>query len=498
MSLLKRFDVSWTIGVAAILLAMASAGLAAKADILIDGNATGGSLNRSEGDGAFRHLRALQDIAEANGGNRASGNPGYDRSADYVAAKLKEAGYSVRFEEFEFPFFEERTPPVLLTNKSDGRQEPAPTSAVRTLHNSGSHDVTARLGGVHLDLGDSPPSQSNSGCEPDHFRNFERGAIALIRRGTCAFQVKVDHAIAAGATGAVIMNQGTEGQTGNFSGRLNHPVAIPVVGVTYEVGRSLDLTTRADDGAHVRLAVDTAAGTRLTRNVLAEIVSDHDGPLIIVGAHLDSVTEGPGINDNGSGSAAVLETALQFARKPQQVHIRFGFWGAEENGLVGSRHHVASLSDQERSSISLYINLDMVASPNYGRFLLARGLADKPTAATAQRAFIAYFREHDLPVEERSDGGRSGSDDSSFSQKGIPTLNLFTGAGGSKAEAQASLFGGAAGRPYDSCYHRACDTVDNIDVKVLEQHTQALVHALGAAATSARSAETPSQKAPVP
>jgi len=499
MSLSKTFNVSWMIGVTVILLAIARADTIASADVPIDGASTAGSFDRSEGDGAFRHLRALQDIAEANGGNRAAGTPGYDRSADYVAEKLRAAGYSVRFEEFEFPFFEVRTPAVLSTSKSDGRQEPAPASALHTLRSSGSGDVTARLRGVNVDLGDAPPSVSNSGCEPNHFKDFERGAIALMRRGTCPFQAKVDNAIAAGATGVVVMNQGTEGQVGNFSGRLNHPVAIPVVGVTYEVGRSLDLTAQADDGARVRLAVDVLSGKRVTRNVLADIASDRDGSLIVVGAHLDSVAEGPGINDNGSGSAAVLEAALQFAKKPHQAgtRVRFGFWAAEENGLIGSRHHVASLSDQERSLIALYINLDMVASPNYGRFLLGQGAAGNAPAAVAQREFAAYFREHDLPVEERS-GGNSGSDDASFSQKDIPTVSLYTGAGRPKPEVEASFFGGAAGRPYDPCYHLPCDTVDNINRDVLEQHTQALVRALGAAAMNAQSTSAPFQKAPEP
>src|SRR5262245_61914941 len=134
MSLMK------TSVVTALLLAAVATDPIAWADNLVDGARTDGALTRSDGEGAFRHLRALQEIADANGGNRAAGKPGYDRSADYVAEQLREAGYRVRFEEFDFPFFEERTPPVLLTSKPDGRQESAPASAVRTLYNSGSHD----------------------------------------------------------------------------------------------------------------------------------------------------------------------------------------------------------------------------------------------------------------------------------------------------------------------------------------------------------------------
>jgi len=451
------------------------------------------------GTGAFRHLEALQEIASANGGNRAAGTPGYDRSAEYVAERLKEAGYIVRFEEFEFPFFEERAAPVLVMSRPDGAQEPAPASAVRTLADSGSSDVTARLREVNLQLGAAPPAASASGCETGDFRDFERGAVALIRRGTCQFQTKVENAVAAGAIGVVIMNEGTDGRTDVFSGRLNKPVAIPVVGVSFAFGSILGMAAQADGTATVHLAVNAVAGKRPSRNVVAETPIGGDDRRIVVGAHLDSVPEGPGINDNGSGSAAVLEAALRLAQEPTQQptqarsRTRFAFWGAEERGLVGSRHHVNSLSEEERRHIALYINFDMVASPNFIRFVQGSAVTDDGPAAIARRAFIAEFREHNLNIEERT-GGRFGSDDSSFSQKDIPTVGLYTGAGGSKSEAQASLFGGAAGRPFDPCYHQACDTIENIDRDVLEQNTGALVRALKAAANVGQGPGPPDQR----
>jgi len=452
--------------------------------------------------GAFRHLQALQEIASANGGNRAAGTPGYDRSAEYVAERLKEAGYRVRFEEFEFPFFEERTPPVLAMSRPDGSQEHASAGAVRTLADSGSGDVTAPLRAVNLQLGATPPAASASGCETSDFRDFERGAVALVRRGTCQFQVKVEHAVAAGAIGVVIMNEGTDGRMDAFLGRLNKPVAIPVVGVSYAFGSVLGIAAQAGS-ATVRLAVNAVAGTRPSRNVVAETSVGGDEPWIIVGAHLDSVPEGPGINDNGSGSAAVLEAALRLAQEqpaqeptqpPTQARnrMRFAFWGAEERGLVGSRHHVNALSEEERRRIALYINLDMVASPNFIRFVQGPAATDDGPGAIARREFIAEFREHNLNVEERT-GSRFGTDDSSFSQKDIPTVGLYTGAGGSKSEAQAKLFGGTAGRPFDPCYHKACDTTENIDGDVLEQNIHALVRALNAVAIAARGPGSPDQ-----
>jgi Zn-dependent M28 family amino/carboxypeptidase len=482
MSLPKTFLAGCSI--AALLLAAVPPGGVAGAESVAPGAVAAGRIE--PGQGAFRHLQALQDIASANSGNRAAGTPGYDRSAEYVAQRLKEAGYIVRFEEFEFPFFEDRTPPVLVTSRPEGAQENA-ADAVRTLTNSGSGDVTARLRAVSLGLDAEPPAVSHSGCETADFKDFERGAVALSRRGTCPFQTKVENAAAAGAVGAVIMNEGTGGRTNAFSGLLSKPAVIPVVGVSYEHGRSLDVAARSDGAATVRLAVDAVSGKRTTRNVLAETASSGDGSLVVVGAHLDSVPEGPGINDNGSGSAAVLEAALRLAQVPAQGRgrVRFAFWGAEERGLVGSRHHVGALSEAERRDIALYINLDMVGSPNFARFVQGSAAAGDGLAAIARSALVADFREHGLPFEERT-GGRFGTDDASFSEKGIPTVGLYTGAGGPKSEAQASLFGGTAGRPYDPCYHRACDTIENIDREVLEENARALLRALDAVAIAPR------------
>jgi Zn-dependent M28 family amino/carboxypeptidase len=493
MSFSIAFRASWSVAIL-LLASVPGDGGAWAQDVAGDGLAAT-RVEPSASEGAFRHLLALQEIASANGGTRAAGTPGFDRSAEYVAQRLREAGYTVRLQEFEFPFFEDRTPPILATGNPGGATETAPAGAVHTLTNSGSGDVTARLRAVNLGLGEGPPAASTSGCEAADFKDFERGAVALIRRGTCPFQAKVDDAVAAGATGVVIMNEGTQGRTNAFSGLLSRPAAIPVVGVSYERGRSLDSAARTDGAVTVRVAVDAVTGTRSTRNVLADPTSDGDGPLIVVGAHLDSVPEGPGINDNGSGSAAVLEAALRSARQPAPSHsrVRFAFWSAEERGLVGSRHYVESLSEQERRDIALYINLDMVGSPNFGRFIQASAAAGDGPAAVVRSALVADFREHDRPVEERA-GGRYGTDDASFSRKDIPTVGLFAGAGGPKTEAEAALFGGAAGRPFDSCYHRACDTTENINREVLEENTRALLHALDAVANVGRGGSAPVRK----
>ena len=427
----------------------------------------------------LRHVQALQTIADASGGNRAAGTPGYDRSAEYVANQLRNAGYKVRLEEFTFPFFDEQSPPLLVAGPTHPSPYTPPLDALRTLRNSGSGEVTARLQGINLNLSEDRLLPSTSGCEREDFAGFMPGHVALIRRGTCPFQLKVEHAQAAGAAGVIIMNQGIEGQTGAFAGHLSTPATIPVLGVSTEVGLRLAAATREANGSEVHLKIEAETGTRSTRNVMAER-DTMSGSFVVVGAHLDSVSEGPGMNDNASGSAAVLESALRLAEEPAAgMPIRFAFWGAEERGLLGSRHHLSTILEEERRRIGLYINLDMVGSPNFGRFIQYTAESQSELVASTVALLNRSFGRHGLPVEERTRRSRGfGSDDASFAARDIPTVSLFTGAGGTKNAVQAQRFGGTAGQPFDPCYHKACDTAANIDGQVLEQITGALTDAL--------------------
>jgi Zn-dependent M28 family amino/carboxypeptidase len=340
--------------------------------------------------------------------------------------------------------------------------------------------VTAGLRSIDFDV-PAGPAASTSGCEPSDFEGFEPGAIALVRRGTCPFQTKVANAEAAGAVGVIVVNVGPPMEV--FAGRLARPARVPVLGVSSEAGGLLDNRTGADPGSTVHLAVNAETGIRSTRNVLADASALEPTETLVIGAHLDSVAEGPGINDNGSGSAIVLEAALRLAAIPVQAGkgVRFAFWGAEERGLLGSRHHLEALPEHERRRIVLYINLDMVGSPNFGRFVQGSASSADGPAAVARNALLDHFRAKGLAVEERwaSDRPRSfGSDDASFAGIGIPTLGLYTGAGEMKTDADAVRFGGQANVPYDPCYHRACDTIENIDRGILEVMTEAVVSTL--------------------
>ncbi|MDG9706483.1 M28 family metallopeptidase [Streptomyces sp. DH37] len=207
-------------------------------------------------------------------------------------------------------------------------------------------------------------------------------------------------------------------------------------------------------------------------NLIADWPGGDTGSVVMLGAHLDSVSSGAGINDNGSGSAAVLETALAVARAGYQPdkHLRFAWWGAEELGLVGSKHYVNNLSSTERSRIDGYLNFDMVGSPNAGYFVYD----DDPAI---EKVFKDWFASRGVPTEIETEGdGRS--DHASFKNAGIPVGGLFTGAGRIKTSAQAQKWGGTAGQAFDRCYHSSCDTTSNINDTALDRNSDAAAHAV--------------------
>ena len=314
-------------------------------------------------DGVTEHLRALQDIATANGGTRVSGSPGYTASADYVTRQLEGSGYTVTRQSFEFPFFEQTSPSSFSRVSPDPRTYAEGTEyAVATYSGSGTAQGTVQAVDVVIPPGAA--NSSTSGCEDADFAGFTRGNIALIQRGTCTFGVKVQNAVEAGAAGVVLFNEGQPGREILLSPTLGAPIAgaVPVVGVSYATGIDLQ-------GDVVRISTTTVSEVRRTENVIAELRGRTSDNVVMAGAHLDSVAAGPGINDNGSGSAAILEVAQNVAKTKPQNTIRFAWWGAEEYGLLGSNHYVAELSEQQVADIGLYLNFDMVGSPNFVRFV---------------------------------------------------------------------------------------------------------------------------------
>jgi len=333
----------------------------------------------------MKHLQNLQSIADANDDTRASGTPGYAASRDYVVDKLRAAGYSPTVQEFDLPVYRE--------NSDATMERVAPTAKTyvvgtdfATMTYSGSGQITVAVTNVNLTIPQTnAPGTTLSGCLAADFAGFPLGNIALIQRGTCSFGIKAVNAQTAGASAVVIMNEGQAGRNDVVAGTLGAPdVTIPVLGTSYAVGVELSAP-----GTVPKIGTDTESAIRTTYNVLAETAKGNDGNVAMAGAHLDSVVAGPGINDNGSGSGALLEIAEQFAKVSPKNTVRFAWWGAEELGLLGSEHYVADLVENDPAGladIALYLNFDMVGSPNYVRFVYDGDNSRFPSAPAPQRA----------------------------------------------------------------------------------------------------------------
>jgi Zn-dependent M28 family amino/carboxypeptidase len=430
--------------------------------------------------GIEQHMQAFQNIADMTGGTRASGTPGYDASLAYVESKLDETGYfNVRVQPFAFDLFSETAPAEFQRVSPDPRTYASGTDFL-TMEYSGSGDVTGAIVPTN-DIVIPPGAQastSNAGCEPEDFTpaSTTDPQVALIQRGTCDFVVKARNAEAAGYDAAIIFNEGQEGRTDVINGTLGSSVGIPVIGATFAVGEELynQFTSGADPV--VRVFTATKVERKETANLIADTKTGRTDRVVVVGAHLDSVLEGPGINDNGSGSGQDLEIALQMAElnvKPRN-QVRFAWWGAEESGLIGSQYYVDQLSAKSLKKIAVNLNFDMVGSPNFVRFVYD-GSSGSTGSSVVEDVFGDYFRARDLPYEPTAFDGRSDYD--AFISVGIPAGGLFTGAEGVKTAEEAAIYGGTAGLAYDPCYHQACDDIDNYSAVALSQMSDAAAHA---------------------
>ncbi len=430
--------------------------------------------------GVLEHQEAFQEIADNNGGNRASGSGGYNDSLDYVEDRLGAAGYSTSRQEFEFNKFNDLGGSVL--------QQVAPNS-VTYVHgtdfgatpHSVPGDVTANVTAVDLSLGIG--NASTSGCEATDFTGFPAGNIALIQRGTCTFEIKGENAAAAGASGVLFFNQGNTAaadRNGIPAVTLGNGYTggIPALNLTYALGA--ELSTIA--GLRVRLFANVTRVLTVTENLIADSPAGDPHNVIMAGAHLDSVPAGPGINDNGSGSSALIEVAEQIAKVKLPNKLRFAWWGAEEDNLVGSTFYVNDLvanAPDELADIEMYLNFDMVASPNYGLFIYdgdgsGFGLVGPDGSDDIEALFERYFAERSIPSEPTAFTGRS--DYQAFINNGIPAGGLFTGAEVLKTPAQVAKWGGTAGIAYDPCYHQACDTINNLSHEALAINADAIAY----------------------
>ncbi|MGW0929157.1 M28 family metallopeptidase [Streptomyces sp. NPDC002644] len=418
---------------------------------------------------------------------------------------LRRAGYRVTTVPFAFTYAEALAEKLRLT---------APGAAPRDVGvKLMTYTVSTPEGGLTASLAALPARGDDTpGCEAsDYAAHAVQGKVALVPRGACSFAEKQRAAAEAGAAAVLIANN----EDGPLHGTLGDPSAavIPTGGVSREDGAALSAAAEraGKAGATVTLDLRERRERRTAHNVIAETRGGDPARTVMLGAHLDSVTEGPGINDNASGSAGLLEVALELARAEHRPahRVRFAWWGAEEFGLLGSTEYVGGLLAEERERIRLYLNFDMIASPNYALFVYdgddSDGLGAGPGpagSAQLERRITAFLDRRGLPHLGTDFTGRS--DYGPFVEAGIPSGGTFTGAEEAKSEQAAALFGGEAGKPYDPCYHQACDDLDNIARPAFEANIDVIADAVGtythdlASLSAPAPAPAPAAAAPAP
>ncbi|KAL2135130.1 hypothetical protein VTI74DRAFT_9723 [Chaetomium olivicolor] len=399
----------------------------------------------------------LNHIARNNGGNRAFGEPGYKASLDFILERAQKR-FHPEFDTYVQPF--NHTYDKTLEIKVTG-PEGENVFVISPQYNP----PTPLPGGIKANLIDTPvDNDRGSMCHAEQWEGIDAtGKLALIKRGACAVADKLKLARTHGALGVILYDQnpGTKIVVPTLEAE-NIGKLVPVGIIPLEVGTSWKTRLAAGEDLVVTLLVDAISETRETWNIISETKQGDPSKVIMLGAHLDSVQLGAGINDDGSGTAALLEimTGIRyFTGFPHKV--RFAWWGAEESGLVGSLYYTSHLSAAEADKIKYYFNYDMIGSP-YPVFEIA---SDKNSGVGPQ-LLEEYLVSKGKEVTHGAFG--TGSDFVGFVELGIPTASLHTG----------------AGDPWDPCYHQACDDLNNIDWDALTVNSKAAARAVARLANS--------------
>jgi aminopeptidase Y len=316
---------------------------------------------------------------------------------------------------------------------------------------------------------------ANVGCDQTDYPKNITGSIALIKRGTCPFSDKSALAGKAGAIAAVVYNN-VEGELGGTLG-TPLPEHVPTFGISSMDGAAFinDMSSgkQVASSAYMNSTVDATK----TTNIIAQTKGGDQENCVMLGGHSDSVTEGPGINDDGSGTNTLLELAVQLSEFSVNNCVRFGWWSGEEEGLLGSDYYVSELSEAENIKIRVFMDYDMLASPNYAYQIYNATNALNPAGSEELRdLYIAYYESHGQNYTFIPFDGRSDYD--AFIKNSIPGGGIAAGAEGVKTEAEAQMFGGTAGEWYDQCYHQICDTVDNLAVPAWEFNSRLVAHSV--------------------
>jgi peptidase M28-like protein/PA domain-containing protein len=455
-------------------------------------------------DDLWAHMVKFQQIADANPGtdghaSRNSGEPGYKASADYVARVMRRAGYDVRLQEYKFDYFSFVGDPVLREDS------PTPHSFVLgTDFNPGQvvGSTSAKLQPAKgIVVPATPEPSSASGCAASDFAGFVAGNIALIQRGTCTFAEKVANAEAAGASAAVIFNEGNPGRTGVFTGGLSGDEHIPVLFTSYDVGTQL--LDQYVPGTGPELTIDVQAiedPNRSDWNVIADSKGGDPNNILVVDAHLDAIF-GAGMLDNASGSATILDIAQQLKNTNTRNKLRFIWFGGEELGLLGSQYYVNNLPPDELAKIKFDLDADVTATPNYVAGILdpkdgVRLFGRDPGTPMPPSIWAPSAIGRDFGIDYLNSIGKNhilfsadGTDAFMFQQAGIPASGVLTGQDCCKLASDVDLFGGVEGNfegnvpgTDGGCVDnpfRWCDNLSNNDPEVLTWMSKTFANMVG-------------------
>jgi len=420
-------------------------------------------------DNVHRHLIALQRIADTSGGNRAAYTTGYQRSLDYLAGKLRGAGFAVTTPEFTY-----NRVVVDAASVVAGTTRAAPTQ-MGDSPNTPVGGVTGPLVAVPLD--------ATPGCQAEDYAGLNaNGAVALIRRGGCTFTQKQVVAADAGAVAALVYNN----VAGPGLGGIDPSQArIPTAGLTQAEGLALTAV------AGTPTTVDVRSHRQLTtsRYLVTQTRTGRTDNVVLAGAQLDSIDTTAAINDTGASSAALLEIALRLGSSPRVNNaVRFAWWGAEDVDKTAAGAYLRSLTFDQQLDIALYLNSNSIGSRNAGYFVYdgdnSSGSAGPMPYGSAQieRTFASYFAGRGIATEDTNFDRQW--DHSQFIMAGIPTGGLYSGTFRAKTDAQAAKWGGTAGVSFDPCHQQPCDNLGNVDRTVLDRNVDALAFVTGTYATS--------------
>lgn len=426
------------------------------------------------------HAKALFGIAQSSIGEyghptRVIGSAGHTGTIDYIYTIVSSLGGGKGGKGGYYRVWNQTFPAVTgkVYQSRLVLNDTVPSSAQAMSLTPPTHDNEPVFGSLALVAG--------SGCSADNYPPQVAGAIALIKRGECPFGTKSLLAGKAGAVAAVVYNN----EDGPLSGTLGTPTDGQVATFGLSLADAAGLVAALEKGVALDgiAYMDSVVNVVHTTNVLAQTVEGDQDNCVMLGGHSDSVTAGPGINDDGSGSLSLLEIATQLVRYRVNNCVRFAWWAAEEEGLLGSDYYAATLPEEENLKVRLFMDYDMLGSPNFAYQVYDALDKENPAGSEALRnLYIDWYTAHGLNYSLIPFDGRSDYD--GFIRAGIPAGGIATGAEGIKTADEALQFGGKAGDWYDPCYHQLCDDVSNVNLTAWELNTKLVAHSVATYAVS--------------